>query len=117
MTLSQKQAAFTVLIAKLILFAESRGDALTFGNAYRSPEEAKRLAAEGKGIANSLHTQRLAVDFNLFRGGVFQTASEAFEPLGVWWEAQSGNGLTCCWGGRFKKPDGNHFSVEHNGVK
>jgi hypothetical protein len=115
MTLAQKQQAFAVLVARLILEASSRGWAVTFGEAYRGPVEAARLARLGKGIAKSLHTERLAVDLNLFINGEYQNDSEAYAPLGEWWEQQSTPVLTCAWGGRFKKPDGNHFSVAHEG--
>lgn len=110
MTLSEKQAVFTVKIAQLIYWADERGYRLTFGEAYRTPEQAALNAKSGKGIANSLHTQRLAVDFNLFVNGQYQAGTEAYKPLGEYWESIGGS-----WGGRFK--DGNHFSLEHNGVK
>ena len=110
MTLSEKQALFTVMIAKLIFWADEHGYRLTFGEAYRTPEQAKLNAQSGKGIANSLHTQRLAVDFNLFINGVYQTTTDAHRPLGEYWESIGGT-----WGGRFN--DGNHYSLEHNGVK
>ena len=115
MTLSQKQAAFSVLVAKLILHAQAQKMAVTFGEAYRSPEEAARLEKTGRGIAASLHTKRLAVDLNLFLNGVYQTDTAAYKPLGEWWEAQSTEAMECCWGGRFR--DGNHFSVAHGGRK
>ena len=114
-TLAQKQQAFTLLVARLVIEATSRGLALTFGEAYRSPEEAARLAKAGLGITQSLHTQRLAVDLNLFVDGVYQTESDAYAPLGEWWEGLSTSDLRCAWGGRFSSPDGNHFSVEHGG--
>ena len=88
------------------------GYELTFGEAYRSPEEAARLAKLGLGIAKSLHTQRLAVDFNLFRDGKYLSSTSAHEPLGEWWEKQH---ELCRWGGRFG--DGNHYSLEHEGRK
>lgn len=110
MTLSEKQALFTVMIAKLIFWADEHGYRLTFGEAYRTPEQAKLNAQSGKGIASSLHTQRLAVDFNLFINGVYQTTTDAHRPLGEYWESIGGT-----WGGRFN--DGNHYSLEHNGVK
>ncbi|MEE8731112.1 MAG: M15 family metallopeptidase [Rahnella inusitata] len=113
MTLSEKQQLFTQLIAQLIEWAGERGYRLTFGEVYRTPEQAKLNAKSGAGIANSLHTQRLAVDFNLFINGQYQTSTEAYTPLGEYWESLGG-----VWGGRFKtRPDGNHFSLEHNGVK
>lgn len=113
MTLSEKQQLFTVMIAQLIYWADERGYRLTFGEAYRTPEQAAHNAKTGAGIANSLHTQRLAVDFNLFINGQYQTQTEAYLPLGEFWESIGGS-----WGGRFKsRPDGNHFSLEHNGVR
>ncbi len=110
MTLSEKQALFTVMIAKLIFFADEHGYRLTFGEAYRTPEQAAANAKSGKGIKNSLHTQRLAVDFNLFKNGVWLTKTTDHQPLGEYWESIGGT-----WGGRFN--DGNHYSLEHNGVK
>lgn len=112
MSLSEKQQKFTLMIGKLIEWAEQNGYGLTFGEAYRTPEQAQLNAKSGKGIANSLHTQRLAVDFNLFVNGQYQTDSAAYKPLGEFWESLGG-----AWGGRFSRPDGNHFSLEHNGVK
>lgn len=112
MTLSEKQQLFTKLIAQLILWADEKGLRLTFGEAYRTPEQAALNAKSGKGIANSLHTQRLAVDLNLFKNGVYQTDSAAYKELGIYWESLGG-----AWGGRFSRPDGNHFSLEHNGVR
>lgn len=112
MTLSEKQRKFTTMIGRLIEWCDVHGYELTFGEAYRTPEQAQLNAKSGKGIANSLHTQRLAVDFNLFVNGQYQTDSAAYKPLGEFWESIGG-----AWGGRFSKPDGNHFSLEHNGVK
>ncbi|MGO4746249.1 M15 family metallopeptidase [Serratia quinivorans] len=112
MTLSEKQQLFTKLIAQLILWADEKGYRLTFGEAYRTPEQARLNAQSGKGIANSLHSQRLAVDFNLFINGQYQTDSAAYIELGKFWESIGGS-----WGGRFSRPDGNHFSLEHNGVR
>ncbi len=113
MTLSEKQQSFTARVAQLIVWANVHGYQLTFGEAYRTPEQAALNAKTGAGISNSLHTQRLAVDFNLFVNGEYQTKTESYTPLGEYWESLGG-----CWGGRFKSnPDGNHFSLEHNGVR
>jgi hypothetical protein len=117
MTLSEKQRFFTKLIAVLIEKAYDLGYELTFGEAYRDPRWAAQLAAMGKGIKNSLHIQRLAVDLNLFKNGQYLTDSEAYRTLGEFWESLSTGTIRCCWGGRFSRPDGNHFSVEHNGVR
>lgn len=110
MTLRQKQSLFVVLIGQLIAKATESGYELTFSQAYRSPEEAARLAKAGKGIAASLHCDRLAVDFNLFRDDEFLSTTEAHRPLGEWWEQLH---PLCRWGGRFN--DGNHYSLTHGG--
>ncbi|EJZ0211713.1 M15 family metallopeptidase [Escherichia coli] len=112
MKLSEKQQLFAVMIADLIHWAQEHGYRLTFGEAYRTPEQAALNAKTGKGIRNSLHTLRLAVDFNLFINGECQTDTDAYRPLGEYWESIGGT-----WGGRFSRADGNHFSLEHNGVK
>lgn len=118
MTLSQKQRQFTRMVADLIAWAYDNGYELTFGEAWRTPEQARLNAAAGKGIANSLHIDRLAIDLNLFVGGKYQTDSAAYRPLGEYWERIGG-----AWGGRFTdafgkpKPDGNHFSLPWQGRK
>ncbi|EOK1817969.1 M15 family metallopeptidase [Escherichia coli] len=112
MKLSEKQQLFAVMIADLIHWAQEHGYRLTFGEAYRTPEQAALNAKSGKGIRNSLHTLRLAVDFNLFINGKYQADTDAYRPLGEYWESIGG-----AWGGRFSRADGNHFSLEHNGVK
>lgn len=110
MTLRQKQSLFAHHVAKLILHAYEMGYEVTLGDAYRSPEEAARQAKAGRGIATSLHTQRLAIDLNLFKDGHYLTSTEAHRPLGEWWEKQH---ELARWGGRFK--DGNHYSFTHGG--
>lgn len=112
MTLREKQSQFVAMVARLITWAYDHNFELTFGEAYRTPEQAALNAAKGSGISNSLHTQRLAIDLNLFIRGEYQQTTEAYRPLGERWEAMGGS-----WGGRFSKPDGNHFSLEHEGRK
>src|SRR5689334_1692067 len=96
-TLGEKQREFTRLVAMLIDFAYSRNYSLTFGEAYRTPEQAALNAKKGTGIANSLHTQRLAIDLNLFKNGKYCTDSRDYEALGVYWESLSSPGIECCW--------------------
>ncbi|QPE15731.1 M15 family metallopeptidase [Providencia rettgeri] len=113
MSMVDKQNRFTGMVAKLIIFAQANGYQLTFGEAFRTEAQAKLNAANGSGISNSLHLQRLAIDFNLFKDGKYLTATNDYKELGEYWESLGGS-----WGGRFKtRPDGNHFSLEHNGVR
>jgi D-alanyl-D-alanine carboxypeptidase-like protein len=115
MTLGEKQRLFTKLVGQLIAWSYQNGFELTFGDAYRSPEQAALNAAKQSGIASSLHTQRLAIDLNLFIDGAYQSASEAYKPLGDYWKSLDPG---CCWGGDFvTRSDGNHFSITHDGVK
>lgn len=110
MTLRQKQSLFASLVPRLIDHAFTLGYEITLGEAYRSPEEAARLAKLGKGIKNSLHILKLAIDLNLFKDGVYLSSNASHLPLGEWWEKQDD---LCRWGGRFQ--DGNHYSLAHDG--
>lgn len=65
------------------------------------------------GIKNSNHCRKLASDKNIFVNGVWVTRSVDLTDLGEYWEKMSTDEVTCCWGGRFKHPDGNHFSFLH----
>ena len=114
MTLGEQQRRFTELVGRLIQWAYANGYELTWGEAYRTPEQAASNAQTGAGISNSLHTKRLAVDLNLFIDDAYKTDSEAHRPLGEYWKSLD---PLCRWGGDFRKPDGNHYSMEHEGVK
>ena len=114
MTLSEKQRLFCKLVGEFIVWAYSERYEFTFGEAMRSKAQAIENAASGKGISNSLHLIRLAIDLNLFIKGVYQTDSEAYRRLGLQWESMHD---LCRWGGRFMRPDGNHFSMEHEGAR
>jgi len=109
-TLREKQSRFVLAVAKLIEYAYSQGYELTFGEAWRTPEQAKWNAENGKGISNSLHIDRLAIDFNLFKDGKYLSKSLDHKPLGLYWESL---GPDHRWGGRFG--DGNHYSLSHEG--
>lgn len=111
MTLFEKQIKFTRMFARLLDQAHAMGYEVTFGDAYRDPRVFGPIGQRmGYGHPKSAHKQRLAVDLNLFRGGKFLQSTEDHRPLGEWWESQGG-----AWGGRFE--DGNHYSLEHDGVK
>ena len=113
MTLGEKQRRFMPMVAELVEYAYSNGYELTLGDGYRDPRLHGQVGEKkGYGHPKSAHKQRLAIDLNLFKGGVYLTTTEAHRPLGEFWESMGGS-----WGGRFSSPDGNHYSLEHNGVK
>lgn len=112
-TLGELQQKFVHMIGQLIIWTYTQpGYSLSFGEAYRTLEQAALDAQKGIGIRNSLHTVKLAVDLNLFVDGVFQSNLPAYEPMGVYWESLGGS-----WGGRFSSPDADHFSLAFAGLK
>jgi hypothetical protein len=111
-TLRERQSLFVTLVARLILKATEMGFELTFGETYRTPEQAILNAKAGKGTKNSLHCDRLAVDLNLFKDGRFLGSTEDHRKLGEWWETLHPD---CRWGGHFN--DGNHYSLTPDGKR
>jgi hypothetical protein len=114
MRLSDVQKEFTRDIASLITYAyDELGYELTFGDAYRAPavhgDQGQKLVNYGE--AWSAHKYRLAVDFNLFIDGDYQTSTAAHHQLGEYWESLNEDNV---WGGRFD--DGNHYSRMYNGI-
>lgn len=105
MTLSEKQQTFTENIGKLIAFAIANGYKLTFGEVYRTPEQQQIYFNTGRSkTLNSRHLQRLAVDFNIFKDGVylFQNAAtkkaevQSCLVLGNYWLTLNPDNV---WGG------------------
>ena len=113
-TLGQLQRRFLPLLAKLIEWAYANGYELSAGELLRTPEQAAHNAQDGSGIGNSLHIIKLAVDLNLFKGGVYLKDSIDYEPLGTYWRSLD---PLARWGGTFKTRDGNHFSLTWGGVQ
>lgn len=95
MTLRQKQSKFASMVALLILFAYEQGYEITLGDAWARDGHKK----------GSFHYKRLAIDLNLFKNGKYLSSTKAHMELGEFWESIQGT-----WGGRFKNPDGNHYS-------
>ena len=108
--LLEKQQRFTTMVASLISFITQKGYGVTFGEAWRTPEQAALNAAKGIGIKNSLHIDRLAIDLNLFADDVWLRNPDSYQTAGEYWEKIGGT-----WGGRFG--DANHFSLTHEGRK
>ena len=111
MTLIQKQNRFMRMLAQLIVHAGELGYELSIGDGYRDPRVFGKIGERiGYGESKSAHKQRLAIDLNLFKSGTFLEETNDHEPLGLSWESMGGT-----WGGRFH--DGNHYSLEHDGIK
>ena len=99
-SLQCKQSRFVRMVALLIIEADRLGFELSFDDAF---------AVQGH-MKNSLHYRRLAIDLNLFRNGKYLEKTSSHLQLGQYWESIGGS-----WGGRFA--DGNHYSLEHKGIR
>jgi hypothetical protein len=111
LTLGERQRLFTHNVSKLISCIYSWKYSCTFGEAYRTPEQAALYAHEGKGIKDSLHCQRLAIDINLFSpDGTYLTDSDDYSLFGKYWETLHPANE---WGGHLTGGliDGNHFEM------
>jgi len=101
-SLGEKQRDFMWMISLLIQRAYELGYEMSAGDFWAKDGHSKM----------SCHYIRLAADINLFKDGVYLTETADHEELGIFWEALGGT-----WGGRFSSPDGNHYSIEHEGRK
>lgn len=95
--LIDEQIKFAGMLGDLLHWCRENGYAVTIGETWRDPAR----AAPG-----SFHPRRLAVDLNLFVDGVYRRDTDAYAALGAYWKSIGGT-----WGGDFKSPDGNHFSL------
>lgn len=112
MKLGEKQRLFAGTVANLITYIYANGHEVSLDWCYRPPEIAQYYATIGVGIRSSLHTLKLAIDLNLFKNGIWLRNTEDHKQFGEYWESLH---ELCRWGGRFG--DGNHYSMEHEGVK
>ena len=95
MSLRKSQSKFVEMVALLIIYANSKCYEITFGDAFATTGHSD----------NSFHYKRLAIDLNLFLNDKYLTSTDDHKILGEFWESIGGT-----WGGRFKNPDGNHYS-------
>lgn len=114
MSLREQQSLFVSLVGRFIGWVYAAGFELTFSEAWRSPEEAEIQAQRGAGIVHSLHTERLAIDLNLFKDGQLLTTHDDYLPLGDQWKSMH---ELARWGGDFRRIDVDHFSLEWQGVQ
>ena len=105
MTLGDKQRLLGRLLPHLLIFILSEG--FSYRIAF-----AKRCEDCKVGKKNSNHKRMLAIDIDLFRpDGSYVMDTDTHLPIGEFWENLH---PLCRWGGHFM--DGNHYSLEHDGV-
>lgn len=118
MALNPKQFFFSKCFAKLILYLYDCGYEVQVGDVRRSLRQAAENAAVGSGIKNSLHALMIAGDLTLFKdGNPLAYTVGSYKVAGEYWESLSTEQFKCAWGGRFVKPDADHFSIENDGVR
>ena len=110
--LREARCEFSRGVGQLLVWAYANGYPVALGEVERDSRVAALNAQKGVGNKNSLHILGLAVDLRLYKAGVYQELTPAYEPLGRYWEGLNPN---FCWGGHFG--DGNHFSRTWEGRK
>lgn len=103
-----QQAHFLMSACKLVEFATTQGWVVTGGELERTKEQAAIYAKAGKGIINSMHCARRAIDLNFYtKDGSLKADKVSLEVVGKYWESLGGT-----WGGRFTKlDDSRHFEM------
>jgi hypothetical protein len=115
MNLVAKQSLFAQNISVLILWIHKQeGYICTLGEFHRPQWVAEIYQKTGQGSIHSNHIIRLAADLMIFLGGVYLKNSIDYRFAGEYWKSLHPYNR---WGGDFEKPDGNHFSMEHEGMK
>jgi hypothetical protein len=114
MTLREKQSAFCLALANLIVWAYDRGYEFTMGEGYVGDTDARDGDHDGPHLRAGMHYKRLAQDLNLFINGEWIRDGDhpAWTEIGVKWESMDSMAR---WGGRFSNPDANHFSFTEGG--
>lgn len=134
--LLSRQIHFTMLTAIFIAEVYRRGYVITTGDGERNPMAFGEFGEPGPyGHPKSNHKRRLAHDWHLYkwvgtgtpihRGDgsfdyshcsgqwVYCSKTEDHYDLGQFWK---GLNPLCRWGGDFRSPDGNHYSLEYQGM-
>lgn len=109
--LSKEQQIFAQQVGLWLAYVYNQKYSITFGETYRTPEQAELNAKKGIGIKDSLHCKRLALDFNLFDpNGNLVSDFKEYEKFGAYWESLD---KVNRWGGRWKPtPEHPHQVVD-----
>jgi len=106
MGLGTQQEKFSLMLARLIIYAVSIGFKVRMGEGtimvVNCPACKTKVSLHRRG---SCHHIKLGQDIDLFKGGKYLTKTKDHLPLGIYWEKMGG-----AWGGRFQ--DGNHYSLQ-----
>lgn len=109
MTLNEKQHIFAMNLAKLLHHVEAIGLTCSVGEVLRTKEQAEIYVKEKKGILDSQHCKKLAVDLFLFSNGKFLQDKMDYSLLGEYWKSLH---IDNRWGGDWPKVDSVHFEMK-----
>ncbi len=109
---SQRQALFAQKLGEFLTWLFANGFEVTLGGAYDKE-------GEGGHKPNSVHSDRMAIDLNIYLAGLWMDGNgdwqaPHWQKIGAQWKS---NGDIFKWGGDFKIKDFNHFSVTPDGVR
>lgn len=115
MTLGEKRREFSKMISELVLWCFQNGYEAQYEEIKRTQAQALANAASGAGIAHSLHLLGLAGDISIFKDGQLLESVDDYRPIGEQWKSMHPENA---WGGDFTtRPDADHFSRSHEGIK
>jgi len=102
MSLVDKQDKFAGMVSLLVAYMRFKGFQVSYGDAYRDDRVTY-------GHPRSTHRSRLAVDLNLFKGGVYLADGDDHNHFHDLWDLIGG-------AERIDK-DLNHYSLSHGGLR
>lgn len=111
MTLGQKQEIFTSNVAKLIIFAESKGLKCRARELQRTQAQQEIYIKEGKSKTyKSNHLNSCAIDIYFTKNGKLLESKSEMQFLGDYWESLHSKNK---WGGNYKSfLDCPHFEMD-----
>ncbi len=101
-TLGQYRRLHTLCLVQLLLYIEACG--------YHAALDTVKTNESGEGhLATGCHPLGLAADILLYDAvGIYLTETSDHAKFGIFWKSLH---PLCRWGGDFRIPDGNHYSL------
>jgi hypothetical protein len=112
MTTNEKKVEFMRILAAFLGWCFQNDYEVIGSELYRTKEQAEIYAKSGKGILNSIHRMKMAIDLFRYKDGTVTWDFEDYREMGEKWKTLH---PLARWGGDFN--DAVHFSFEHEGRK
>lgn len=106
------QQVFALNVSKLIDYIFASGYSCVLGEAFRTQEQAEWYEEIGKGINNSRHCKRMAIDLIVSSpSGKHLLSVNDTAGFGSYWEDLNPANK---WGGNFQRGEVTHFEMRDN---